>query len=289
MFAHRHLAELLLEHYPWRAALHLREVVRADPRDDIAHALLGLCHTLLENYWAAVTAYRRALQVAPRNPWYHHNVGHLLDVALGRPKEAAPHLRQAHQFACMEHEITASLAHCLGGLGALEEAELLAREALVSAPKNRDHRELLKWILDGAPVDGGTEDEQDPVESESPGAVVRCADHQAQPCTPKRRIDAVSKVLTRKMAQSGLPAHLRKVALVLWNDYRASKQARIVKPEAYAAAVEYAIVCMHDIDHVTRASIAKRYGVAAHTVSNRYQDLRERLALRPHDPRYATV
>lgn len=291
IFAHRHLAELLLEHYPWRAALHLREVIQADARDDVAHALLGLCHTLLGNYWSAVTAYRRALQVAPRNPWYHHNVGHLLDVAIGRPLEAASHLRQAHQFAPLEHEISASLAHCLGGLGALQEAEALAREAVIAAPKNRDHRELLQWIQHGAPIDGGDNDaDASGAGTAKPAAKGgRTVPRDPHKPTPKKRTDAVMKVLARKMLQSGLPDSLLQVALALWTDYRATKQARIIKPEAYAAAVEYAIVCMNGVSEVTRASIAKRYGVAAHTVTNRYNDLREHLALRPHDPRYAAM
>ncbi len=295
IFAHRHLAELLLEHYPWRAALHLREVIQVDARDDVAHALLGLSHTLLGNYWSAVTAYRRALQVAPRNPWYHHNVGHLLDVALGRPFEAVSHLRQAHQFAPLEHEITASLSHCLGGLGAVEEAEALAREAVIAAPKNRDHRELLEWIQNGAPLDGGEEDSGAPVSQRTRKSSKRDRSNEAEPLADshktqtRKRTDAVMKVLSRKMVQSGLPDTMLHVALALWADYRACKQVRIVKPEAYAAAVEYAVICMNGLDEITRTSIAKRYGVAAHTVTNRYNDLCEQLALRPHDPRYAAV
>ena len=37
VFAHRHLAELRLERHPWRAALHLRHVIRAMPDDDVPH------------------------------------------------------------------------------------------------------------------------------------------------------------------------------------------------------------------------------------------------------------
>src|SRR5688572_26028832 len=73
-FAHRQLAELRLEQHPWQSALHLRKVVGHTPDDDVVHALMGLCQALLGNFHAAVSAYRRALAIAPRNPWYHHNL-----------------------------------------------------------------------------------------------------------------------------------------------------------------------------------------------------------------------
>jgi len=150
-FAHRHLAELSIEENPWRAALHLRRVVQAHNADDVVHALLGLCHALLGNFRAAVTHYRRALTISPRNPWYHHNVGHLLDVALVTPRQALPHLRSAHRLEPLEDEITASLAHCLAGCGEIAEARALADDAVRAAPRNREHRALLAWIERGAP------------------------------------------------------------------------------------------------------------------------------------------
>src|SRR5689334_6401446 len=70
-FAHRHLAELRIEEAPWAAALHLRKALAVDRDDDVAHALMGLCQALLGNFRAAVSAYRRALTISPRNPWYH--------------------------------------------------------------------------------------------------------------------------------------------------------------------------------------------------------------------------
>jgi tetratricopeptide (TPR) repeat protein len=155
LFASRHLAEALLEADPWRAALHLRHVLAHRRDDDVAHALMGLAQALLGHFRAAVSAYRRALQLAPRNPWYHHNVGHLLDVALGDRASALPHLRTAHRLEPAEDEITASLAHCLAGVGALDEARALADEAVRLAPKNKDHRALLAWIDAGARAEDG--------------------------------------------------------------------------------------------------------------------------------------
>ena len=151
LFAHRHLAELQLSGSPWRAALHLRRLVQAGAADDSAHALMGLSQALLGNYRMAVAAYRRAIKLAPRNPWYHHNLGHLLDVGLSDSVAALEHLRMAHRIQPEEDEITASLAHCLARLGELKEAQLMAQRAVRRSPRNREHAALLEWIKSGAP------------------------------------------------------------------------------------------------------------------------------------------
>jgi hypothetical protein len=156
VFAHRHLAEYRIEDHPWRALLHLRKVVGAHPDDDVVHALTGLSHALLANFRAAVSAYRRALALAPRNPWYHHNLGHLLDVALDQPGLAVKHLEFAHRAAHPpEHEIAASLAHCLARTGKIDEARELAGAAVSGDPRNREHKQLLAWIERGAPEEAG--------------------------------------------------------------------------------------------------------------------------------------
>lgn len=151
LFAHRHLAELQLSGSPWRAALHLRRLVQAGAADDSAHALMGLSQALLGNYRMAVAAYRRAIKLAPRNPWYHHNLGHLLDVGLSDSVAALDHLRMAHRIQPEEDEIAASLAHCLARLGQLKEAQLMAQRAVRRSPRNREHAALLEWIKSGAP------------------------------------------------------------------------------------------------------------------------------------------
>src|SRR5690349_20283607 len=68
LFAHRQLAELRLEESPWRAALHLRELILADAADDGVYALMGLCQAMLGNFRSAIAAYQRAIESAPRNP-----------------------------------------------------------------------------------------------------------------------------------------------------------------------------------------------------------------------------
>jgi len=153
LFAHRRLAELCLERNPWQTALHLKRLMRAGDTDDSVFALMGLCQTLLGNYNSAVSAYRRALELAPDNPWYHHNLGHLLDVGMGNAKTGAKHLRIAYRLESTDSEIAASFAHCLARLGRLAEARAIAKRAVKGSPYNKDHRDLLAWVEQGAPAD----------------------------------------------------------------------------------------------------------------------------------------
>jgi tetratricopeptide (TPR) repeat protein len=276
LFAHRHLAEVCLEAHPWRAALHLRHVLKVDPDDDVVHALMGLCQALLGNYRAAVSAYRRALQAAPNTPWYHHNLGHLLDVALHSPSEAEKHLRAAHRLEPRHDEITASLAHCLARLGTLNEAKGLASRAVRQAPRNADHRALLRWIEDGAP-DG------------KPGASVR---RRGTGEAAQRKIipDAamsVRRAFETRMREAGFSARQVARARALWADFHGTRELRGKKPEVYAAAVEYAIACILGRRDATRAEVARRYGITPGSLSSRYVEIRDTLALQPNDPRYA--
>jgi len=273
LFSHRQLAELLIEENPWRAALHLRHLARYEGDDDVVHALMGLCQALLGNFHSAVAAYRRALATAPRNPWYHHNLGHLLDVALSDPEAAHEHLREAHIMEPLEHEITASLAHCLARLSRTEEALELAEEALDLAPRNDDHHALVEWIRDGAPK----------------GVAPRPSG--GRPRAGRRapsRTEEVLRALERGMREAGSSADQVDNARALWSDYHDGRRLRVVKPEAYAAAVEYAIARVHCVDGVTQASVAHRYGIAPGTLASRYGHIRDALELRPGDPRYAS-
>ncbi len=154
-FAHRHLAEMNVESQPWHAALSARTVLSQTPEDDRAWAVLGLSFTLLGHYRAAVAAYRRAVALAPTNPWYAHNLGHLLDVACSRPAEAIPLLAKALRKESKEAEIAASLAHALGGVGRFEEAQTLLR-AYMKHGGTADQRALMTWLEDGSAIALGT-------------------------------------------------------------------------------------------------------------------------------------
>jgi len=138
------LAELLVERAPWRAARLTQEAL-AEGEDDRAWAVLGLAHTLLGNYGCAKKAYTRALALAPGCASYAHNLGHLLDVALGRTREALPYLQTAHRAEPGDPEIAASYALGLARAGRLAEAcDLLAR-ALGETPR-ATYRLIHRWL-----------------------------------------------------------------------------------------------------------------------------------------------
>ncbi len=147
LYAKRQLAELIARTEPFRAARLAREVLEEQPLDDRAHASLGLACLMMGHYRMAERAYRDALRLVPHCPWYAHNLGHLLDVALGRPKEALPLLKMSRRTLCHEPEIASSYAHALlrsGQPGA-------AREQLMFAFDQDDARAdavLARWALD---------------------------------------------------------------------------------------------------------------------------------------------
>lgn len=147
LLAHRHIAELAVDRDPWRAALFARRVVRVDADDDGAWAVLGLAQTMLGNYRAAASAYRRAVAIAPDNPWYAHNLGHLLDVALGRTGEALIWLSDAYECEPDENEIAASYAHALARSGKLAQAKKLFRR-FVDRGATADQLALWRWLDD---------------------------------------------------------------------------------------------------------------------------------------------
>ncbi|MDP9035668.1 MAG: tetratricopeptide repeat protein [Myxococcota bacterium] len=150
VFANLHLAELLVERDPWRAALHARRVVAQRVEDDRGWATLALCQTFLGHFKFAVSAYHRALASSPNNPWYAHNLGHLLDVALDRAPESIGWLKRAYESAPASAEVAASYAHALARDGKLAEARRVLTRATKRTP-SREHAALLRWLEQGAP------------------------------------------------------------------------------------------------------------------------------------------
>lgn len=142
IYAQRNLAELLVRRSPFRAA-RLAQSVLSVRDDDRAFAVLGLSHMLMGNYKSAEKAYRSALALLPHCPWYAHNLGHLLDVGLGRPEEALAFLRIARRGLPHEPEIASSHAHALLRSGDRAGAE---RELRVAVSDEREARGLLdQW------------------------------------------------------------------------------------------------------------------------------------------------
>jgi Flp pilus assembly protein TadD len=152
LFAHRHLAELGVEHDPWRAALFARRVLAQRPDDDGAWAVLGLAQSLLGHYRYAARAYERALAIVPENPWYAHNLGHLYDVALDRPEDALPLLSRATFAETGEADIAASYAHALARCGKLSIAKRVLKRA-IRRGATADQMALSRWLDAGAPTE----------------------------------------------------------------------------------------------------------------------------------------
>ena len=152
VFANLRLAELLVERDPWRAALCARRALTHRPADDRVWATLALCQTLLGNYRFAASAYHHALSAAPDNPWYAHNLGHLLDVALCRADDALPWLERAYRGAAGSGDVAASYAHALARAGRIAQARRVLTRAM-KRTTSREHTALLKWVEQGAPAD----------------------------------------------------------------------------------------------------------------------------------------
>jgi thioredoxin-like negative regulator of GroEL len=288
-FAHRNLAELLIERDPWRAALHARKVLASHPGDDRGWAMVGLCQTLLGHYRYAVTAYKQAITSAPNNPWYAHNLGHLLDVALGRANEALVWLQTAYESAPWSGEIAASYAHALARVGEIPEAKKVLTLAMKKGA-SREHSALMRWLEAGAPADG---DQPTPRPAPLQPRFTAAEDEMVR--RPKRTANAkqaaeLEEVLTRGLTSLPLDARQRTRAKELARDAlgRLGMGPRgAASTSAIAAAIAYAIVY---VDHIplTQAEVAACFRVGVASLRGRFGELRTRLDLTPGDTRYAT-
>jgi tetratricopeptide (TPR) repeat protein len=307
VYANLHLAELLVERDPWRAALYARRVLLHRSVDDRGWATLALCQTLLGNYKFAVRAYHHALASAPKNPWYAHNLGHLLDVALGRANDALPWLERAYRSVANSGELAASYAHALARAGRLSEArKILARAMKRTA--SREHSALLRWLEQGAPAD-----KDHPLPRPAPahtiGSLDRADNTSLEPVRfvrPRRDESTAAQrrspllaeldgVLARGLASLPLDSKQRSRAKSLARDAmthfsRLSRPAvpRSAAVQAVAAAVAYAIVY---VDHVplTQSEVAACFRVSVASLRGRFGELRTHLDLTPGDARYATL
>jgi tetratricopeptide (TPR) repeat protein len=289
---------------PWRAALHLRRVVQAGAADDSAYALMGLSQALLGNYRTAVSAYRKAIKLAPRNPWYHHNLGHLLDVGLSESVVALDHLRIAQRLQPEEDEIAASLGHCLARLGQLEEARKMAELALRRSPRNREHQTLLEWVQNGAqpdvtpaardrrpmrPTAGNASNtgSTNHTGSTSHASNPKLANGPKLTSSPKLApSDPVIDVLTAHTESNDMSRQRLERARSLWADYCARRTPKVTKPAVYAAALEYTLGKLDGAAPVTQAQLARRFSVTPRSIATRYEEIRAALRLEPGDPRY---
>jgi Flp pilus assembly protein TadD len=285
VFANQKLGELLAERDPWRAALYVRRALAQRDCDDRPWAILAFCHTLLGNFRSAAAAYKRAIACAPANPWYAHNLGHLLDVALGRSEEALAWLLAAYEEKSDNSEIVASYVHALARAGKLDEA----RRVLEEAKGRLDSSELdalLRWLDQGAP---------------SRPRRGRSRRGKTPTTTPRR----LARVLEQGLSHLPFDLRQRERALALARDALPPAAAgerrapRSVPPAgpgratdaelaSLAAAVAYAIVY---VDHVplSQAEVAAPFRVGVAHLRGRFAELRAKLDIIRGDARYATT
>jgi tetratricopeptide (TPR) repeat protein len=126
-FAKLELCELSVGDEPFRAARLALDVLKGGP-EPRAYGVLGIAHSMLGNFRAARRAYEQAVALEPDHPAYRHNLGHLLDVAFERPREALRHLGVARRARPDEPAIVTSEAHALARSGhAARATELLVQ------------------------------------------------------------------------------------------------------------------------------------------------------------------
>jgi len=254
-----------------------------------------------------VSAYHHALTSAPKNPWYAHNLGHLLDVALGRAHDAVGWLKRAYQSAAYSGEVAASYAHALARVGRLAEARKVLGRAM-KRTASREHTAMLKWLEQGAPADKDhplprpapvpslTTRDRDAEEDDDPSRRARTKRGDDPPSRRPIRSPLAAEldaVLTRGLASLPLDAKQRARAKALARDAlsyfaRPTGARGGAAVQAVAAAVAYAIVY---VDHVplTQAEVAACFRVSVASLRVRFGELRAHLDLMPGDVRYATL
>lgn len=295
-YAHRQLAELLVEREPWRSTLHARKVLAISPDDERAWAALALSQTLLGNYRYAANAYARALRAAPKNPWYAHNLGHLLDVALDQPKDAVDLLRFAFEGskrrAAPNSEIAASFVHALARAGNIDEAKRVLAQTMKRGG-SRELAALMKWLDAGAP-------EKEPHHANAPAPEIRAvanarrkstrpppiASSESQNENASRSIPAeLDAALLRGLMHLPLTIRQRARARMLAREPFArllgaelATQGDLRGVQALAAALTYVIIYTDEVP-LTQSEVAASFRVSGASLRMRFTALRAELQL----------
>jgi Flp pilus assembly protein TadD len=147
-FAKLELSELVVADDPFRAARLARDVLKLGP-DPRAFGVLGIAHAMLGSFRSARRAYEQAVALEPEHPAYRHNLGHLLDVAFGRPREALRHLAVARRARPDEPAIVTSEAHALARSGHTARAAELLVQVLHWSAADAEER-VREWIAASA-------------------------------------------------------------------------------------------------------------------------------------------
>lgn len=301
LFAHRHLAELRVEEHPWRALLHLRRVAVATPDDHPVHAMMGLAHAMLGNFRSAVAAYRAALAVTPGNPFYLHNLGHLLDLGMDRPAEALSHLVRADEGVDgQDPDIAASLAQTLVRLERFVDARAVVDRAQRHATRHDGLASLAREIDEHV----GRRDEKTPATRETNKRAGR-DDAKPTDARPKKKAPdtappdpskqsgsvSAADLLEQGLHEHGASQRVLGRALKMLRDYdravtKRGAPSRATKASVTAAAVHYALLRIDGHGADALATIAADYGVTTRAVQTRFEDIAALLNLYGNDRRY---
>jgi tetratricopeptide (TPR) repeat protein len=255
------------------------------PDDDRAWAALGLSQSLLGNHQYASHALVRALALSPDNPWYAHNLGHTLDVALGKPREAVSHLRVAYGKSGKNADVATSLAHALARCGKTRAAKALLQRAMKQSP-SPERRALMKWIDAGAPprdlsdaaVFASSSAALEPTFSnEVPEAPPSQAQTRPMPRSARRWVqNALRRGLARLPLDEEQRAHAAEIA-------RAATQRRPPTDEraaaGIAAAAAWSVISRAGIP-LSQAEVAACFRTSASSLRQRLGAVRERSTLK---------
>jgi tetratricopeptide (TPR) repeat protein len=127
-----------------RAALEpLARLRELEPNNHNREADLAGVYYALHELPAAETHARRALAMNALNPQAHNLLG-MVFADIGQPEDAEFHFRQVLQLHEPVAPICVNLANIYRGMGRLDEAEALFRQALFLDPDNIDG--LLAWV-----------------------------------------------------------------------------------------------------------------------------------------------
>ncbi len=141
-FARLTLARYLVREHPFRAASLAHAVTRRHT-DPSAYRVLGLALSVMGHFRAAVRAYQQSLEICFEDAETQHNLGHLLDVALDRPRDGLVHLATALQLAPRVTAIALSHAHALARVRGSDAALVVLCSAGLARQTARAH--LLDW------------------------------------------------------------------------------------------------------------------------------------------------
>ena len=100
---------------------------------------------------------------------------------------------------------------------------------------------------------------------------------------------SIWRLVAREMGRQGFSEEQRANARALLNEFLLRRRPRVVRPEVYAAAVEYTIARADLLDHFTQADVASRHGVSVRSISRVHTDMVQSLGIELFDPRYCSI